>query len=123
MKIDLKAQSANDIIRFGFRKDIFRLEQLIQKNEIDIGFAVLLTNVKNLIQTQLDNNLLDANYRFTNTIPQIDLGWNNADREETHWTKKGDKDYLLHLSKPYSIQWFRNSCQEHFFSFCVVTIV
>ncbi len=41
---DVRDQSADDLTRHGFCKDIERLERLKQNNDIDTGIAVFLTN-------------------------------------------------------------------------------
>lgn len=119
--VQLKNQSANDTTRFGFRKDIYRLEQLAQRNHIDYGFAVLLTNDKNLFKTDLRKPSLDFNYRFTNQIQAKDLGWKNESYSPNHWTRKGEKNFSLHLSKDYPVEWKKNQC-EHPFWYCIVEV-
>lgn len=43
-KFTLKNQSAQDIGRYDFIKDIYRLEQMLKADQKGIGYAILLTN-------------------------------------------------------------------------------
>jgi hypothetical protein len=41
---DLRDQSADDLTRYGYCKDIERIERLIDHRHCDIGYAIILTN-------------------------------------------------------------------------------
>lgn len=43
-KYDLRNQSADDLMRYGFCYDIYRIEQMIQSGRADLGFAVIVSN-------------------------------------------------------------------------------
>lgn len=122
LQLNLKEQSANDIVRYSFRKDIYRLEQLVQRGDIEKGYAILLTNDLNIINLASEKKgYLDDNYRFTDRIPAKDMGWNNEKYPVEHWTRKGDKDFITTLKKDYPIEWKRNSCQFDF-RYCIVEV-
>jgi hypothetical protein len=118
---NLKEHSANDVIRYSFRKDIYRLEQMIKTNEIKKGFAILLTNDINLVKPKLNQGCLDDNYRFADKICAKDGGWLNQKYADNHWTKKGDKNYLLDLNKDYPVVWQKNAC-EYSFWYCIIEV-
>jgi hypothetical protein len=120
---ELTEHGATDIGRFSFRKDIFRIEQLLNKNTIKEGYFIVITNEAKYLENILHKNTLDKNFSFHNgiTLEKFDKSWNykkqidkgyvlneNAQltkNNKLHWTSKGDKFYRLNLKNEYSIEW------------------
>jgi len=104
---ELKAHGAQDVLRFGFRKDIYRPEQLKAEKEIEKGFAILLSNDPLLINTDCSKPTLDQDYRFsdTNRIIGGQVFWRNK-KEEPKWIKNKAFNIDLPL-KPegYDFKW------------------
>jgi hypothetical protein len=42
--LTLKSQAAQDVARYDFHKDIWRIEQVVAKGQAECGFAIFLTN-------------------------------------------------------------------------------
>ena len=59
----LRDQSAQDVKRYDFLKDIQRLEQVVMDGNADTGFAVLLTN-DHLYWQEPTRNTTDADFRL-----------------------------------------------------------
>ena len=103
-------QGARDRVRFEFRKDIFRIEYLVNSQkceDIKKGFSIFLTNDEKYWTQKRGGNTLDANYRFADVIIRKDSGWNNhkIDRNENHWTRNGMYNYKLNLTKQHDVKW------------------
>jgi len=99
---NLKEQSARDIGRYSFRKDIFRLETFLETYTNNIqGFFIVITNDLNYKKT---TNNIDKNYNFEDgiTLAKIDNGWDT----QAQWiTKDSELTYQLNLKNEYKIQW------------------
>jgi hypothetical protein len=94
----LKNQGAQDILRFNFRKDVFRLEKLKERGEIDFSLAILLTNDHLLIHSDPSKLSLDTDYRF-NSVIGIKGGeafWRKTPGKESSWLN--NKKYNLALT-------------------------
>lgn len=61
---DLKNQSAQDIGRYDFVKDIERIEQVIGKKQNSVGYAILLTNDSAYWKSPRKRNPVDACFRI-----------------------------------------------------------
>lgn len=81
--LELKNHSAQDVFRFGFRKDIYRLEQLKKQCQIEQGYAILLSNDSTLINTDCRKAVNDRAYRFNNEnlIKGGDANWSDIAHE------------------------------------------
>lgn len=120
---DLKAQGAPDRGRFSFRKDIYRVEQLVLKeNNIPYGYFIVITNEDLYLHDISTKNNLDKNYSFHQDaiLHKNDLGWNYEKQihdgyilnkheliknNKKHWTSTGNEFYKLDLQGTYQIKW------------------
>jgi hypothetical protein len=123
---NLAKQEARDKGRFSFRKDIYRLEYVVQKNNKksndndkkynDVqGFFIVITNDEKYLDNISSGNTLDKNYSFHDnaSLHKKDLGWNYEKLEENgkafnpeeHETSRGESFYQLNLKNEYAIKW------------------
>lgn len=64
-KFNLKNQLARDLGRYDFIKDISRLEEALEKDFCDVGFAIFLTNDENYWKTSKnDETAADKDFRI-----------------------------------------------------------
>ncbi len=124
----LTNHSASDIGRFSFRKDIYRIEQLLHNQSSAFeGYFVVITNDKNYLQDVSQKNTLDKNFSFHNNavLQKTDNSWNYEDlykkgyllddknrlinNGKLHWASKGDLFYKLDLQNEYQIKWWNYS--------------
>lgn len=128
---ELKDHVARDVLRFGFRKDIHRLEYLKQKNpnhfQIEKGFAILLTNDQALKNTDATKNTLDKEFRFSENIPIKggEAKWNNT--KPSIWVTQKEYNLRLPLLKEYKIQWKNyhgnaSNLKNSSFWYCIVDV-
>jgi len=121
-KYKLTEQGATDIGRFSFRKDIYRIEQLVKNKSIQ-GFFIVITNENKYLQNISNKDTLDKNFSFHNNaiLDKEDKSWNykkqlasgyslNDDfklikNNKLHWTSTGDEFYKLNLKNTYEIKW------------------
>lgn len=121
----LTNHGANDIRRYSFRKDIYRVENVkIENYTIKQGFVFILTNDKGYYQNDVSSkNSLAANFSFHHgvVLSKDYTGWNlvkipedkyDLDLQETvdankkrHWTLGKQYVYQLGLKSDYLIQW------------------
>lgn len=120
----LKKHGAPDIGRFNFRKDIYRIEQLIHHSENTIkGYFIVITNENEYLQDISTKNNLDKHYSFHQDaeLHKDDLGWNYEKQLEQdyildsnqkliknnkiHWTSIGNEFHKLDLKNTYKIKW------------------
>lgn len=98
----LRDQSAQDVKRYDFLKDIQRLEQVVRDGNADAGFAVLLTN-DHLYWQEPTRNTTDAYFRFheDRTVPAGKvLRWS---KDTSPKTQKGREELCLKSS--YHLRW------------------
>ena len=118
----LKNQGACDIGRFLFRKDIFRLEKVIEKNK-GKGFFIVITNDSGYTDNLQDNKRerIGKMYSFHNNeeLVALDPGWNYKQKDGTyvcshkhpkddkHWTCISDRAFKLDLKEDnkYKVEW------------------
>lgn len=142
-QFDLRNQSANDVGRYGFRKDIFRLQSLIESKKIDQGFCIFLTSEPNYWKLGLDKDCMDGNYRIKDKIESKDNGWlyhtvsNNYVREKgklfskagkPHWTYQKTNDWKLDLKSNYIMNWrnyseFKHEGKNVKFKYSVIEVI
>ena len=122
----LKDQGACDIGRFLFRKDIYRLEKLIeiQKDKVFCkGYFIVITNDSGYTDNLQDNKRerIGKMYSFHNNEELVadDPGWNYKQKNGTyvcshkhpeddkHWTCISDRAFKLDLKKgnKYKVEW------------------
>lgn len=63
-KYELKSQSAQDLGRYDFVKDICRLEQIVRTRRACVGHAILLTNDSAYWSHPVDNRTVDVDFRL-----------------------------------------------------------
>lgn len=120
----LKEQSAQDLLRYDYLKDIYRLLTVSKAHKEDYGggYAVVLTNDRLIYDKPrfYSNKVLDFNFRihersnaiikYNYPIPGI-VKWNNGDvLKPDHWTKVGPRKDSFFIPK-INTEW------EHYFSF------
>ena len=108
--INLKNQSAQDIMRYDYLKDINRLLTIKKWQERDFGggYAVILTNDRLMYNVPRSSTKTPLDFKFRihdrrglpeekNIYPVPgDVNWNNANKSQDHWTKTGPrKDFSL----------------------------
>ena len=121
-RYNLTEHGASDIGRFSFRKDIYRLEQLMNK-ETKEGFFIVITNEKKYLLDVSDKDTIDKNFSFHDgmILQKEDKSWNYekqlingyilnenmklSKNDKLHWTSKGDEFYKLDLKNTYEIKW------------------
>jgi hypothetical protein len=97
----LKDQSAQDIGRYDFLKDIMRLEELSRQNNW-IGFGILLTNDSSYWKVPITSNTVDADFRLhQNRLIQGDLQWGEKASPGTIDTRESP----IVLRKSYLADW------------------
>ena len=97
----LKNQSAQDIGRYDFIKDVQRLEQIVATRENAVGYAVLLTN-DSAYWARSQRQTVDADFRLhQGRVLEGDLQWSDGASEGT---KRGREDPLT-LRGRYTINW------------------
>jgi len=125
----LANHGANDVGRYSFRKDIYRIENVDFKQMGFVGFAkkgfvFMLTNDRKYYQNDVRaKNSLDVNFSFHHgaTLKADYLGWNYKKLPENkyyyddippletslkkHWTAGKEYVYQLGLKSEYNIQW------------------
>ena len=63
-KFNLMDQSAQDLGRYDYLKDIERLEKIVSSHEKTIGYAILLTNDSGYWNVPQNSDTVDAEYRI-----------------------------------------------------------
>ncbi len=63
-KFKLMDQSAQDLGRYDYLKDVERLEKIVSNHKNTIGFAIILTNDSGYWNTPQSSDTVDANYRI-----------------------------------------------------------
>ena len=133
---NLKDHAANDIGRYKFRQDLFRLSQLKQKGIIHKGFAIFLTNDAKFWTNKASKNNLDIEFHITDgEIIPASAKWNiNSNYFQERYIKNGNfwvskktgtkswiygKEYTkkLNLENDYQIHWKDYSLNEKEYQF------
>jgi hypothetical protein len=142
----LANHGAADTGRFSFRKDIYRVEQLLLNSSTSSeGYVFILTNEPVYFDNDIsERDNLDKNFSFHQgaTIRPNDLSWNYEklnkevyhQREndncwesklnsKPHWTCKKGYFYKLDLASSYQIDWGKYSeVDNQKFRFCALKI-
>ena len=106
-KIELKDQAAHDLGRYGFIKDIKKMEVIREKYKNSINYCIFLTNDVNYEKKQ--ENTLDENFSLHKKIPKENLCWNetciciNREEGKVHWTTKYEN--IETLQNSYVCNW------------------
>lgn len=142
----LTNHGANDMGRYSFRKDIFRIEQYLTITEnCSSGYVLIISNDKSYYSDDVSQkNNFDKFLSFHNgvKIPEIDKSWNydNIDKNKyelkstenkwkyknlskPHWTCTKEYFYQLDLNCEYDIIWNDFSVLEKTeFKYCLIKI-
>ena len=98
----LKYHSAQDVNRYKFIKDIWRLEQIINQRMNAFGYAVLVTNDSNYWIKSEDKQPIDADFRIDeDRLLQGILKWGVR---ASAGTKRGHEKQI-ELTKRYAVHW------------------
>ncbi len=99
---ELKNQSAQDIGRYGFLKDVKRLETWCKDGKINSGYAIILTNDSSYWTKPTKDDTKDKDFRLHNRkiINKLDLDWK---KDTSKTTKKGRGGFKL--ENEYSLEW------------------
>ena len=98
----LKNQSAQDIGRYDFIKDIQRLEHVSSEQSNFIGYAVLLTNDSAYWIKPVNHDTVDADFRINDG--RVIEGVCNWGVNTSDGTKK-NREQALVLKNKYVVQW------------------
>lgn len=101
LKFVVNPTSPADVIRYGFIKDIWRLETLCDGPDWDKGYAILLTNRDDFWKQQDNPGVTDAQFHlYESRKIQGSLSWNSDTAESTQ------NDYpALYICDHYRMQW------------------
>lgn len=98
----LKDQSAQDIGRYDFIKDIQRLEQIVAGRKNVVGYAILLTNDSAYWKPPRDRLTVDASFRLhQGRTLRGTLSWSAAASEGT----TRSREQPLRLDGTYRVPW------------------
>lgn len=89
-KFNLLNQSAQDVGRYDFLKDIQRLEQIVSIHKNVVGYSMLLTNDNTYWSTPRNNRTVDASFRIhQDKVVTGRLNWGRGASEGTkHYREK-----------------------------------
>lgn len=140
----LAEHGAQDVGRYSFRKDIYRIENYKSKNlNYKYGYVLILTNDKAYFEKNVfEKDNIDKHFSFHNgaLLNPFDLSWNYSKMDKTkfilnennvwcniksqaHWTCKKENFYKLDLLKDYEITWIDFSIIEKTtFKYCLIKI-
>lgn len=108
-RFDLLNQSAQDIGRYDFLKDIERLEQVTSGNSGVVGLALMLTNDSSYWKPPKRADTVDASFRLhEERAVNGKLTWG---RSASAGTTKGRSD-PINISGEYTLQWKNYSTVE-----------
>lgn len=98
-------QSAQDVGRYDFIKDICRLERFVKNHSGAIGYAIMLTNDDNYWKVTTRTDTVDADFRIhEGKVLKGRLNWNGA----SEGTMKG-RNEALQLQEEYLLHWVNYS--------------
>lgn len=95
-------QSAQDVGRYDFIKDIVRLERFVSSRPNTVGYAIILTNDDGYWRATKRSATVDADFRIhEGRMLKGELKWG---RDASKGTKKG-REIPLRLKNKYYLQW------------------
>ena len=101
LKFAVTPTSPADVIRYGFIKDICRLETLCDEPDWDRGYAILLTNRADLWEQRNNPSVTDAQFHlYEGREIQGTLSWTKDTAEYTQ-----NAYPALYIRKHYRMQW------------------
>lgn len=99
-------QSAQDIARYDFLKDVHRLEQIVYSGNNVVGYAIFLTNDRSYWKSPTNSRTIDADFRINE---------NAIVSGEVKWGKKASKSTMRGREEPipikdvYKLNWYNYS--------------
>jgi hypothetical protein len=119
----LRSHGAQDLGRYDFLKDVYRVEQVVAEDPNAVGYAILLTNDSTYWTVPRDVKSIDAAFRLTDgRSVSGHLAWGVT---AGAGTMRGREQPIL-LKKTYLLQWSAYSKVEvtrnHTFRSCVVRV-
>lgn len=100
-EFNLLNQSAQDIGRYDFIKDVVRLEGFVKKHKNSVGYAIILTNDRGYWR-QSNRDTVDSDFRIHEAKElRGSLKW---DIRASEGTRRG-RDIILKLNGFYTINW------------------
>lgn len=140
----LAEHGAQDVGRYSFRKDIYRIENYKSKNlNYKYGYVLILTNDNAYFEKNVfEKDNIDKHFSFHDgsLLNRFDLSWNYNKMDKTkfilnennvllniksqvHWSCKKEHFYKLDLLKDYEISWKNFSkIEEITFKYCLIKI-
>ena len=99
---DLLDQSAQDVGRYDFLKDIQRLEQTVSGRNDIVGYAILLTNDSAYWSPPRNNRTVDASFRVSQGITRT--GWLQWGSGAAVGTMRG-REEAISIDGVYNLDW------------------
>lgn len=99
---DLLDQSAQDVGRYDFLRDIQRLEQIVLDRDDIEGYAIFLTNDSAYWSPPRNTQTVDASFRIhQGRILTGELGWGSGASKGT----MHGREETIHIKGVYNLQW------------------
>jgi len=116
-------QSAQDIARYDFLKDVHRLEQIVYGSNDVVGYAIFLTNDSAYWKLPINRRTIDADFRIhENRVVTGELQW---EQSASKGTMRG-REEPIPIKGVYNLNWQDYSQPSHRsygkFKFLVVTV-
>lgn len=118
----IKDQGAQDLGRYGFWKDVRRLELLRKrfKKNIKNGLAIFLTNDESYLNCPLDGNApLYSEFSMKEGERNKSKNWTTTKGRQSSWR---DSCPGFTLDKSYCIEWRKATCSKLDFWYCIVEV-
>ena len=105
-RFELREQSAQDLGRYDFWKDVRRLEELTDGGLVDQGLAIILTNDAGYQRAPTRPDVIDADFRLhEGHVVRGRLAWGPGASAGT----KRSREEPIELSGAYQLEWHRYS--------------
>jgi len=99
---DLLTQGAQDHGRYDFLKDIQRLEEIVLKTSVVIGYAIFLTNDSAYWSRGRESQTVDADFRIhQDRLVTGELNWSPNASKGT----KRNREEPIHIKNTYNLNW------------------
>ena len=103
-KFYLKNQSAQDLGRCDFWRDVDRLQHLVSEGDVRVGYAIFLTNDSSY-KNDDSSKPLDAQFRLhEREIGKGKLCWNTKGKSLPEWIGKSRRS-AIYLKNTYQLKW------------------
>lgn len=116
-------QSAHDVARYDFLKDVHRVEQIVYGTNDVVGYAIFLTNDSAYWKSPINRRTIDADFRIhENRVVTGELQWGQG---ASKGTMRGREEPIL-IKGVYNLNWQHYSQPSHLsygkFKFLVVRV-